>query len=97
MGFFVGGMTGFILDNTVAGTPLERGIIYFTSAEHSTFHASKLATYDIPYVTGYLDRLAISRYIPLFPQFGQERRAHHDAADNKHPTSDNSDCETHRV
>ncbi|XP_014681696.1 PREDICTED: solute carrier family 23 member 2-like [Priapulus caudatus] len=78
MGFFIGGVVGFILDNTAPGTPEERGIIKFNariSSEHggATYTGGSMLSYDLPYVTDFLGRFALSKYIPILPQFRREQ------------------------
>ncbi|XP_035713864.1 solute carrier family 23 member 2 isoform X2 [Folsomia candida] len=53
-GMFVGGITGFILDNTVPGTQAERGLTKRKLAEQAAMINSD-PTYDIPYVMGYIN------------------------------------------
>lgn len=68
---FVGGMLGFILDNTVPGTDDERGIIKWrnqlstTETDDDTYEK----TYDLPFITPFLRRYKCFSYIPFLPTF----------------------------
>ncbi|KAK3085448.1 hypothetical protein FSP39_003460 [Pinctada imbricata] len=69
---FVGGVVGFVLDNTVPGTPEERGLLKWRrkvtepSTDDSTFTES---VYDLPFITPFLYRHRIFRYFPFCPSF----------------------------
>ncbi|KAL5009571.1 hypothetical protein ScPMuIL_011876 [Solemya velum] len=70
---FVGGMLGFILDNTVPGTDEERGILKWrkqitvkTGDEGDT---NNLSTYDLPFITPLLRRCKCASFVPFLPTF----------------------------
>lgn len=73
---FVGGMVGFILDNTVPGTDEERGLLKWRQhggAEETTpTSKNDMRIYDIPLIQPYLNRLTICRYLPFCPTFGKK-------------------------
>ncbi|XP_063422626.1 solute carrier family 23 member 1-like [Mytilus trossulus] len=75
---FVGGMIGFILDNTVPGTDEERGIIKWrnqlstTGASDDTTYKS---TYDLPFIMPFLRRYKCFSYIPFLPTFKYESQS----------------------
>ena len=68
---FVGGFLGFFLDNTIPGTPEERGII----AWNNQYRTDKKtdgeisSTYDLPFCMPCLRRINWARYIPFLPVF----------------------------
>ena len=72
----IGGATGFILDNLLPGTLKERGILQWgkeaTSADNQQEHAASIHTYDIPFITPYLQKFKICKYLPFLPYYGEE-------------------------
>ncbi len=70
---FVGGVVGFVLDNTIPGTAEERGIVQWKAQLETTDDVASAAriaeTYDIPLVTRYLRRVGCLRYVPVCPTF----------------------------
>ncbi|XP_060604590.1 solute carrier family 23 member 2-like isoform X2 [Ruditapes philippinarum] len=73
---FVGGVVGFILDNTVPGTDEERGIIAWrkslsSSHDTETADSTALQMYEYPYVTKYLRKINCCTYIPVSPVFNK--------------------------
>lgn len=70
-GMLVGGVTGFILDNTVPGTLEERGLHkWTTSTITSESDHSRLTTfYDLPFGMSWINRQKIFRYLPFCPPF----------------------------
>ena len=75
---FLAMLLGFILDNTIPGTPEERGLIKWQN-QHETGDcggAGRLSVYDLPFITPWLQRLCshssvkVLRYI--FPYFRQK-------------------------
>ena len=80
---FVGGMSGFILDNTIPGTKAERGLIKWRqelikkkkkSSKHGDNNTDHLKQqiYEIPVLTEYLKRWSFTRYVPFLPTFDEE-------------------------
>ena len=69
----IGGVTGFVLDNLIPGTLEERGLIQWkrstTRAGDQTKHAASVHTYDIPFITPYLQRFRIVKYLPFLPYY----------------------------
>ncbi|KAM9840287.1 solute carrier family 23 member 1-like [Aulostomus maculatus] len=69
----VGGILGFILDNTIPGTKCERGLITF-SKEHLNDSSSVLRAedvYDLPFgITSCLSSQSWVRYVPFCPWRG---------------------------
>ena len=56
---FLAMLLGFILDNTIPGTPEERGLIKWQN-QHETGDcggAGRLSVYDLPFITPWLQRL----------------------------------------
>ncbi|OXA61626.1 solute carrier family 23 member 1 [Folsomia candida] len=71
-GMFVAGMTGFILDNTISGSPEERGLSQRIQAKQS--HRDKRnPSYDLPYVTALIERFSIFKLLPISPTFTKIR------------------------
>ncbi|KAL1773457.1 solute carrier family 23 member 1 isoform X3 [Sigmodon hispidus] len=67
---FVGGCLAFILDNTVPGSPEERGLIQWKAGAHANSETSvSLKSYDFPFGMGMVKRTAFFRYIPICPVF----------------------------
>ncbi|XP_061180524.1 solute carrier family 23 member 2-like [Saccostrea echinata] len=68
---FVGGILGFILDNTVPGTPEERGLVKWRENTYSSGSAQELTPvqYEWPYITKYIEKLKCCSYFPVSPSF----------------------------
>lgn len=67
---FVGGCLAFILDNTVPGSPEERGLIQWKAGAHANSETSaSLKSYDFPFGMGMVKRTTFFRYIPICPVF----------------------------
>ncbi|XP_012329298.2 solute carrier family 23 member 1 isoform X1 [Aotus nancymaae] len=67
---FVGGCLAFILDNTVPGSPEERGLIQWKAGAHANSDtSSSLRSYDFPIGMGIVKRTAFLKYIPICPVF----------------------------
>ncbi|KAK7804340.1 hypothetical protein U0070_015641 [Myodes glareolus] len=67
---FVGGCLAFILDNTVPGSPEERGLVQWKAGAHANSETSaSLKSYDFPFGMGTVKRSAFLRYIPICPVF----------------------------
>ena len=73
----VGGITGFILDNLLPGTPEERGIkkwrsLFSEDNKECKLLVASVHTYDIPYITKILQKFTFVKHIPFFPYYGEE-------------------------
>ncbi|KAM9695637.1 solute carrier family 23 member 1 isoform 1-T4 [Trichechus inunguis] len=67
---FVGGFLAFILDNTVPGSPQERGLIQWKAGAHANSETStSLKSYDLPIGMGMVKRITFLKYIPICPVF----------------------------
>eukprot|EP00074_Homo_sapiens_P079994 XP_011542068.1 solute carrier family 23 member 1 isoform X4 [Homo sapiens] len=67
---FVGGCLAFILDNTVPGSPEERGLIQWKAGAHANSDmSSSLKSYDFPIGMGIVKRITFLKYIPICPVF----------------------------
>ncbi|XP_030881110.1 solute carrier family 23 member 1 isoform X4 [Leptonychotes weddellii] len=67
---FVGGCLAFILDNTVPGSPEERGLIQWKAGAHANSEMStSLKSYDFPIGMSMVKRIAFLKYIPICPVF----------------------------
>nr|XP_020138020.1 solute carrier family 23 member 1 isoform X6 [Microcebus murinus] len=67
---FVGGCLAFILDNTVPGSPEERGLIQWKAGAHANSETStSLKSYDFPFGMGMVKRIGFLKYIPICPVF----------------------------
>uniref|UniRef100_A0AAA9TI55 Solute carrier family 23 member 1 n=1 Tax=Bos taurus TaxID=9913 RepID=A0AAA9TI55_BOVIN len=67
---FVGGCLAFILDNTVPGSPEERGLIQWKAGAHADSEmSSSLKSYDFPIGMSMVKRIAFLKYIPICPVF----------------------------
>ncbi|XP_031563064.1 solute carrier family 23 member 2-like [Actinia tenebrosa] len=78
-GMAVGGMTAFLLDNTIPGTPEERGMTVWRklitgntdgSADKST---ASIHTYDLPFGLNRLSKYKLSKYVPFIPYYPHEQ------------------------
>lgn len=71
---FVGGIIGFILDNTVPGTTEERGLLSWRKSLIDERHTENkdLQIYEFPYVTKYMRRVKCCSYVPILPTFDKE-------------------------
>ena len=73
---WVGGMVGFVLDVTLPGTEEERGILKWreiqdNQTDEANIVMTSIHTYDIPFLTSYLQKYPFVRYIPFLPYYGQ--------------------------
>jgi len=78
---FVGGVLGFLLDNTIPGSPEERGLVAW-AAQHREMDGceEKAKCYDLPMGMPWLSRQAWASYVPFLPTFSQGRKAESDQA-----------------
>ncbi|OWF47685.1 Solute carrier family 23 member 1 [Mizuhopecten yessoensis] len=66
----VGGVLGFVLDNTIPGTPEERGLTKWRSQDvSSSSNTAGLSVYDLPLIQPLLDKMSWPKYIPFCPRF----------------------------
>ena len=76
-GMWIGGMVGFLLDITLPGTDEERGILKWRethenqSDDETKIQVTSIHTYDVPFVTSYLQTIPFVRYIPFLPYYGR--------------------------
>lgn len=83
---FVGGVVGFLLDNTVPGTPEERGMLKWKkqmSSDTADDKRRRQRVYDLPYVTDFLYRHKLFHYIPFLPSFRAFRHTKDNSKDTK--------------
>lgn len=74
---FVGGLVGFVLDNTISGTKEERGLAYWEKARQalnqkntSQYLRKRLEDcYDLPFGNNFLRRYKWTTYIPFLPTY----------------------------
>ncbi|KAK2840662.1 hypothetical protein Q7C36_012241 [Tachysurus vachellii] len=67
---FVGGSVAFILDNTIPGTPEERGIRKLKRGSCSGGSELKgMRSYDLPFGMDFLQRHSVFQYLPISPTF----------------------------
>uniref|UniRef100_A0A671U638 Solute carrier family 23 member 2 n=1 Tax=Sparus aurata TaxID=8175 RepID=A0A671U638_SPAAU len=67
---FVGGSVAFILDNTIPGSPEERGIKRLKrGAGLSAAELEGMRSYDLPFGMDIIRRYPIFKYIPISPTF----------------------------
>ncbi|EDO43651.1 predicted protein [Nematostella vectensis] len=72
---FVAGFVGCILDNTVPGTPEERGMVLWKKQlddGESTRGKTTVHTYDLPCGLKRLSRFTACKYIPFLPYYPKE-------------------------
>ncbi|XP_040201848.1 solute carrier family 23 member 2 isoform X1 [Rana temporaria] len=66
---FVGGCTAFILDNTIPGTPEERGIKKWKRGLGKGGAAEGMESYDFPIGMNFLRKYKCFSYLPISPTF----------------------------
>ncbi|XP_043925778.1 solute carrier family 23 member 1 [Protopterus annectens] len=67
---FVGGCIAFILDNTIPGTAVERGLIQWMAGAHASSESHKeVKSYDFPFGMSFVKRVACFKYLPICPVF----------------------------
>ncbi|XP_075249225.1 solute carrier family 23 member 1-like isoform X2 [Convolutriloba macropyga] len=79
-GMFIGGLCGFIMDNLIPGNEEDRGIKKWrvtTEGEKQDDgvggkKVADISTYDIPFITQYLNKVKITKFIPICPAFMRE-------------------------
>ncbi|KAK3789932.1 hypothetical protein RRG08_004044 [Elysia crispata] len=74
----VGGALAFLLDNTIPGTPKERGLVAWGKVEGTNETKGDLSVYNLPLIQPWLDRLPFIRYIPVCPSFVLEKKTRED-------------------
>ena len=70
----VGGVAGFVLDNLLPGTIEERGVKKWSqnaTADGEKRDVASIHTYDIPFITPYLQRFRVVKYLPFLPYYGE--------------------------
>lgn len=68
---FVGGVIGFILDNTVPGTKEERGLLRWRETLEASQKRRKPVQYNMPFVTRIIKRIKCCVYFPISPTFSK--------------------------
>ncbi|XP_073509752.1 solute carrier family 23 member 2 [Phyllobates terribilis] len=67
---FVGGCVAFILDNTIPGTPEERGIRKWKRGVGKGASAGEgMDSYDLPFIMNFLRKYKCFSYLPISPTF----------------------------
>ncbi|XP_054630936.1 solute carrier family 23 member 2 isoform X1 [Dunckerocampus dactyliophorus] len=67
---FVGGSVAFILDNTIPGSPEERGIRKLKRGSGlSAAELEGMRSYDLPFGMDFIRRHAVFKYLPISPTF----------------------------
>ncbi|XP_063608140.1 solute carrier family 23 member 2-like [Penaeus indicus] len=66
---FVGGFLGFLLDNTIPGTPKERGLLQWRATKDSGDADAVAHTYDFPFGMAVVRKTKWMKYVPLSPTF----------------------------
>ncbi|KAL9967255.1 hypothetical protein ACROYT_G025440 [Oculina patagonica] len=69
----VGGIAGFVLDNTIPGSREERGLAVWTS--EVTEDSSKARVYDLPFGLKRLSSYKFAKYVPFLPYYGDKEPA----------------------
>lgn len=65
---FVGGSVAFVLDNTIPGSPEERGICKMNRGNGPS-KRDRMESYDLPFGMDFLRRHRIFQYLPISPTF----------------------------
>ncbi|WAQ95015.1 S23A1-like protein [Mya arenaria] len=81
---FVGGFIGFVLDNTIPGTPKERGLLDWRKLSSGTAESqnARMHIYDLPLIQTYLDNISWLKYVPFCPNFMNKRDQHKEREGN---------------
>uniref|UniRef100_A0A665SXM8 Solute carrier family 23 member 2 n=1 Tax=Echeneis naucrates TaxID=173247 RepID=A0A665SXM8_ECHNA len=67
---FVGGSVAFILDNTIPGSPEERGIRKLKRGSGlSAAELEGMRSYDLPFGMDFIHRYSVFKYFPISPTF----------------------------
>ena len=73
---FIAMLLGFILDNTMPGTPEERGVVAWQDQHKSGDqerdegkNVASLKCYDLPFITPWLLRQHWAKYVPSLPSY----------------------------
>ena len=68
---FVGGLVGFVLDNTMPGTPEERGLVKWRARLKDEsgveLEVASIRIYDLPFGLNKLSHLEVCKYLPFLP------------------------------
>ena len=66
----VGGIAGFLLDNTIPGSREERGMTVWSN--QATEVDSRARVYDLPFGLKRLSFYKFAKYVPLLPYYGTQ-------------------------
>ncbi|KAM4554359.1 solute carrier family 23 member 2 [Fundulus diaphanus] len=67
---FIGGLFGFLLDNTIPGTEKERGInSWQDKVQEDGRNYCDLSCYDIPFCSRFLQRFKCFQFLPFLPSY----------------------------
>ncbi|XP_068596071.1 solute carrier family 23 member 2 [Brachionichthys hirsutus] len=66
---FIGGLFGFVLDNTIPGTDKERGIRNWQDNVQEDVRSTDVSCYDIPLCGAVFNRYKCFRYLPFLPSY----------------------------
>ncbi|GFO49748.1 solute carrier family 23 member 1 [Plakobranchus ocellatus] len=69
---FIGGVVAFFLDNTIPGTPEERGLSSWTQSDDSG--QKDVSLYDIPLIQPWLNGISFLKYLPVCPRSFMDQR-----------------------
>ena len=88
---FVGGLVGFVLDNTVPGTPEERGIRKWREilrdSDDKHVGIASIHTYDLPFGLNKLSNHKFAKYVPFLPYYPENFGGPEKATNGRHITS----------
>ncbi|KAG9272128.1 solute carrier family 23 member 2-like [Astyanax mexicanus] len=76
---FIGGLFGFVLDNTIPGTDEERGIKSWREVVHSgnRVYFSDQSCYHLPFCMNFLQRIKFFQKLPFLPQLRSQDQGTH--------------------
>lgn len=73
---FVGGFTGFVLDNLLPGTEEERGIVKWRKSHElhsaSSYSLAPITVYDPPFLPKKLKSSKFAKWCPFLPYYSQK-------------------------
>ena len=73
---FVGGFTGFVLDNLLPGTEEERGIVKWRKSHElhsaSSYSLAPITVYDPPFLPKKLKSSKFAKWCPFLPYYSKK-------------------------
>ncbi|XP_041365515.1 solute carrier family 23 member 1-like isoform X2 [Gigantopelta aegis] len=82
----VGGIIALVLDNTIPGTPEERGISNWQKVDASKDcnGSADMSVYDLPLVQRFFNKMRCTKYVPVCPTFIKDKRRQETSEPQEH-------------